>query len=128
MLQPACSQCHSSLASSDTLDAQSKKPTIQLPAPLQAALYASAQQRGRLGAQLAANRAQHQEVCKACHTLEAGLAQVSKQSAEVEKQQTAHEAHLQQLLGAVGGLPALMQQAYVTGGPPSYPVRTDAYS
>ena len=84
-------------------------------------MHASAQQSGRLDAQLAANRAQHQEVCKACHTLEAKVAQVSKQSAVVEKQQIAHEADLQQLLGAVGGLPTLMQHACVTGGPFCHP-------
>ena len=54
------------------------------------------------------------------------MAQVSQQSAEVEKQQTAHEAELQQLLGAVGGLQALMQHACVTGGPLSHSPRSDA--
>ncbi len=52
--------------------------------------------------------------------LEAKVAQVSRQSAEVEKQQTAHEADLQQLLGAVGGLQALIQHACVQGGSPRH--------
>ena len=103
-----------------------KETHTSAPCPLQAALHASAQQRDRLGAQLAAGRAQHQDVCNACHTLETKMAQLSKQSAEVEEQQTAHEADLQQLQGVVGGLQALMQHACGRGGPLSQSPRTDA--